>query len=114
MEAAKLGIAVVRPEQIISGSLDVSANVRRLKESGLRVFVSLVFDRDHYRLMKEAKIQGLYGPDYLWFCAGGVATRRAVLDSSGVFDPSVYDTMLGTIGVQVAGRKGESYDSKRS
>ena len=52
---------VVRVEQFVTGTLDVSSQVQSLKDSESRVFVSFMLASDYYSVVKEAIAQEIVG-----------------------------------------------------
>jgi hypothetical protein len=111
-EAIVRNITVVKSLQFATGS-NVTEIVALLKSSGANVFLSFVYDVDHFNLLQEASKINLFGKDYVWFGSDGSATRLSLLNPvTGVLDNVAYDTMLGTIGTQVAGGTGDSYKSE--
>ena len=118
--AGEYNLAIVQSEQMILSTPTVTANfssaITRLKNSGVKVFVSIFnSDRDIFLALQEAYRQKLYGGDYLWFFPS--ASRRYLLNSTGFVDPIANASLFGSLGTRVpAGArdtKESAYKSKK-
>merc|ERR1712137_81909 len=112
--AVAKGMNVVRVEQFVTGTLDVSSQVQSLKDSESRVFVSFMLASDYYSVVKEAIAQEIVGDRYVWFCADGCATSDSfysVTDGEREYDQEVYDAMVGSFGTTPAGGRGPQYEA---
>lgn len=104
------GVEIVLVEQFISGAQDLREQVRGLKESGSRVFLSFTLGEDHRFIIKEAEKQGIVGEFYVWFCSDGCSEPTTWRNEEGGTDNVAYQAAIGTIGTLPAGGRGPSFE----
>jgi hypothetical protein len=92
--------------------MNITNNIIRLKESGVRIFFSFVIDRDHFNVLQAIYKNKLFGEKYVWFVCGGSATRQSLLNSKNLVDSSAFKAIQGSIGLQVAGGIGQKYEGE--
>eukprot|EP00339_Tiarina_fusa_P008871 CAMPEP_0117028216 /NCGR_PEP_ID=MMETSP0472-20121206/20533_1 /TAXON_ID=693140 ORGANISM="Tiarina fusus, Strain LIS" /NCGR_SAMPLE_ID=MMETSP0472 /ASSEMBLY_ACC=CAM_ASM_000603 /LENGTH=809 /DNA_ID=CAMNT_0004735637 /DNA_START=20 /DNA_END=2449 /DNA_ORIENTATION=+ len=104
-------IETVAFQQFLVGATDVEVEVRELRNSESRVFISYMVAADYQTMIIEADKQEIVGDFYVWICSDGCATEASFVDSETDKFRKRFETLsLGYMGVLPQGGTGELYE----
>ena len=85
-----------------NNNLDIEIN--QIKNSGSRVILGIMEPAEFIGVINSAEENGLVGENYVWLCYSGCASPYAFQGSSN-------ENMVGLIGINQSGFKGEEYQN---
>ncbi|KAJ3218198.1 hypothetical protein HDU67_006460 [Dinochytrium kinnereticum] len=117
-EAEKANITILRNEAFTENGLDFRLQIQSIRRSDARIIIVIGYDNDVIVMLREAKRQGIFGPDYVWIGTDGVLTMYNLLnevDTRGNYtdeDRSNLEGMLFTFPSEKGGKEWDAVNSR--
>jgi len=108
--APEYDITISSFQQFLVGATDVEVEVRELKNSEARVFISFMQAQGYQTLMREADKQDIIGNEYIWICSDGCATDDIFSGLNREREADMRDIVKGMFGIVPESGSGPVYE----
>ncbi|KAI9136240.1 periplasmic binding protein-like I [Paraphysoderma sedebokerense] len=69
---SELNMTITTNQVYLANATNYTVNVQAVKQSGSRIIMLFGFDQDAIKILREARKQGIVGPDYVWIGSEGI------------------------------------------